>query len=56
MRTAFGGLHWTPDVFWSATLTEFIDAIEGHNEANGAKKPVEPPSDAELDDLVRRYG
>lgn len=56
MRAAFGGLNWSPDVFWSSTLTEFIDAIEGRNEANGAKKPVEPPSDDELDELVKLYG
>lgn len=56
MRTAFGGLNWSPEVFWSSTLTEFIDAIEGRSEANGAKRPVEPPSEAELDELVRRYG
>lgn len=56
MRTAFGGLNWSPPVFWGATLTEFIDAIEGHNEANGGKKPVEPPSESDLEELVKRYG
>lgn len=56
MRSAFGALNWSPEVFWGSTLTEFIDAIEGRNEANGAKKPVEPPSEGELDELVKRYG
>lgn len=53
---AFGALNWPPEVFWGSTLTEFIDAIEGRNEANGGTKPVEPPSDADLDELVRKYG
>lgn len=56
MRAAFGALHWTPEVFWSATLTEFIEAIEGFNEANGGKKADAAPSDAALDDLVKKYG
>ncbi|WMT90983.1 phage tail assembly chaperone [Pelagibacterium sp. H642] len=56
MRMAFGALNWPPEVFWGSTLTEFIDAIEGRNEANGGTKPVEPPSEADLDELVRKYG
>jgi hypothetical protein len=56
MRAAFGALKWTPTVFWAATLTEFLDAIEGLNEANGGKKADEAPSEEALDDLVARYG
>lgn len=56
MRTGFGGLKWRPDDFWAATLTEFFDAIDGHNEAQGGKTKGRPPSDAEVEALVTRYG
>jgi len=56
MRVAFGALKWTPDIFWSATLSEFVQAIEGLNEANGVKKKVGAPSDAEMEKLLERYG
>lgn len=56
MRGAFGFLKWTPETFWSATLTEYFAAIEGHNDANGGKKAVEAPSADQLDDLLKRYG
>ena len=56
MRSAFGALKWTPEVFWSSTITEYILAIEGFNEANGAKKAVEPPSEDDLAKLVEKYG
>lgn len=60
MRTAFGYLRWTPDVFWSATLTELFAATDGVNEVNRAKsgKPakVEPPSDDEMAKLLAKYG
>lgn len=56
MRGAFGYLKWTPEVFWSATLTEYFRAIEGHNEANGGKKKAEAPSDDEMQRLLERYG
>ena len=56
MRAAFGALKWTPAVFWASSLTEFLDAIEGLNEANGGEKADQPPSDEALDDLVAKYG
>ena len=56
MRVAFGALKWTPPVFWAATLSEFMDAIEGLNEANGGEQTDEPPSADDLDDLVAKYG
>lgn len=56
MRGAFGYLKWTPDVFWSCTLTEYFRAIEGHNEANGGKKKVDGPSDGEMAKLLAKYG
>nr|MDX8318191.1 phage tail assembly chaperone [Agrobacterium sp. rho-8.1] len=55
-KVAFGGLGWMPQTFWSATLTEFILAAHGWSEANGAKKEIEPPSENQLDDLIKKYG
>jgi hypothetical protein len=37
-------------------LTEFTLAVKGKAEANGAKKSVAPPSDDEIDELIRKYG
>ncbi|CAI2935016.1 conserved protein of unknown function [Aminobacter niigataensis] len=56
MRSAFGSLKWTPEVFWRSTVTEYILAIEGFNEANGSGKKTEPPSDDDLARLVEKYG
>jgi hypothetical protein len=56
MRGAFGYLKWTPDVFWSSTLTEYFRAIEGHNEANGGKKKVDAPSEDQMAKLLAKYG
>jgi hypothetical protein len=55
MKGAFGALHWSPDVFWKSTLTEYMAAIDGYNMVNGAKE-TEAPGDDDLADLVRRYG
>lgn len=55
MQGAFGILGWTPPVFWEATVTEYMTAVEGFNLANGAKRE-ESISDDELDVLVARYG
>ncbi|UXU00648.1 phage tail assembly chaperone [Agrobacterium tumefaciens] len=55
-KVAFGGLGWTPAVFWASTLTEFTLAAKGKAEANGVKKTVAPPSQDEVDELVRKYG
>lgn len=56
MKGAFGYLKWTPETFWASTLTEYLVAIEGHNEANGGKKKVEAPSDEDMEKLLERYG
>lgn len=56
MKGAFGALHWTPEVFWRSTLTEYILAIEGFNEANGVKTKEDGPSDDDLAALVAKYG
>ncbi|MCW8283943.1 phage tail assembly chaperone [Agrobacterium sp. InxBP2] len=55
-KVAFGGLGWTPSVFWASTLTEFTLAAKGKAEANGVKKTVSPPSQDEVDELVKKYG
>ncbi|WP_352544454.1 MULTISPECIES: phage tail assembly chaperone [unclassified Mesorhizobium] len=57
MKGAFGALHWTPDVFWRATITEYMIAIEGFNELNGAGGEKESgPSDDDMANLLARYG
>lgn len=56
MKGAFGALHWSPDVFWRSTLTEYMAAIDGFNMVNGAEKKSEAPSDEEVEALVKRYG
>ncbi|WP_107327188.1 phage tail assembly chaperone [Agrobacterium pusense] len=55
-KIAFGGLGWTPGIFWASSLTEFTLAAKGKAEANGAKKSVAPPSDEEMDELIKKYG
>ena len=56
MKGAFGFLKWTPDTFWASTITEYFMAIEGHNEANGATKKDEAPSDDAMASLLAKYG
>ncbi|MBX5017502.1 MULTISPECIES: phage tail assembly chaperone [Rhizobium] len=57
MRIGIGGLKWRPADFWDATLTEFFDGIEGHNEAQGVdEQNTDAPSDRELEALVAKYG
>ncbi|QND13435.1 phage tail assembly chaperone [Rhizobium leguminosarum bv. trifolii] len=56
MRTGLGGLGWRPADFWSATLTEFFEAINGHNEAQGGEEPTAAPSEDEMAALVAKYG
>ncbi|MDH2091145.1 phage tail assembly chaperone [Rhizobium pusense] len=55
-KIAFGGLDWTPGIFWASSLTEFTLAVKGKAEANGGKKAVAPPSDEEMDELIKKYG
>ena len=56
MELAFGGLHWSPKVFWRSTLSEFVSAAAGLAVANGAKPAVSGPTDAEMAELLARYG
>ncbi|MBY5698522.1 phage tail assembly chaperone [Rhizobium leguminosarum] len=57
MRTGLGGLGWRPADFWSATLTEFFEAINGHNEAQGGgEDSTTAPSVDEVAALVAKYG
>ena len=57
MRNGLGGLGWRPAEFWAATLTEFFEAINGHNEAQGVEQTeTAPPSEGEIAALVARYG
>lgn len=56
MKSGFGALGWRPVDFWAATITEFFQAIEGWNLANGTKPKVEAPSDSDVEDLVKMYG
>ncbi|MBZ9873492.1 phage tail assembly chaperone [Mesorhizobium sp. BR1-1-9] len=56
MKGAFGALHWAPEVFWRSTVTEYMLAIEGFNEANGGGKKNEGPTDQDMASLIERYG
>ena len=56
MRDAFGVLHWTPEAFWRSTLTEYMAAIQGFNEANGGGKKADAPTEDDVAKLVERYG
>lgn len=56
MKGAFGALHWSPDIFWKATLTEYVLAIEGFNEAQGAEEEDAGPDQDELAGLLAKYG
>lgn len=53
-QIAVGGLGWTPKTFWRATISEFILALEGHNDAQGGGKPP-PVLRAELEELEAEY-
>lgn len=55
MKGAFGALHWTPEVFWGSTLTEYMMAIEGFNALNGGDKQA-GPSDEDMATLLAKYG
>lgn len=56
MRIGIGGLGWRPADFWGATLTEFFEAIHGHNEAQGGEAETAAPRASEMDALLARYG
>jgi len=56
LRIALGGLKWRPADFWDATLTEFFEAINGHNEAQGGDAEPEAPTDREMAALMAKYG
>jgi hypothetical protein len=57
MRVGIGGLKWRPADFWAATMTEFFEAIHGHNEAQaGEEKKSDAPTANEMAELMARYG
>lgn len=57
MRIGIGGLKWRPSDFWEATLTEFFDGIQGHNEAQGVEESdTAAPNERELEALISKYG
>lgn len=51
-RFAYGCLHWSPDVFWSASLVDVLAAIEGWNDAQGGGAKPQPVTRDELNDLI----
>lgn len=55
-EAAYGGLGWSPQAFWSATLVEFFAANEGLALAKGLRKKAAPPSRERLEEMKRRYG
>ena len=56
MRTGIGALGWRPADFWQATLTEFFEGINGHNEAQGGDDEPAAPKASEMDALLAKYG
>jgi hypothetical protein len=59
LRLALGGLKWRAADFWDATLTEFFEAINGHNDAQGDDKPEKAtgaPNANEMAALLSRFG
>lgn len=54
MATALGVLGWSPDTFWTATITEFNAAVDGWNRAHGGASP-DAMSREELEDMMREY-
>lgn len=56
MRIGIGGLGWRPADFWDSTLTEFFEAINGYNEAQGGETEATAPTQNELDSLLAKYG
>ncbi|MCI0999206.1 phage tail assembly chaperone [Ochrobactrum sp. C6C9] len=50
-------MRWTPESFWRSTLTELVNAIDGHCEAKGIKKKKSNvPTDSEMAELLAKYG
>ncbi|SFB52264.1 Phage tail assembly chaperone protein, TAC [Rhizobium sp. NFR07] len=58
MRIGIGGLKWRPADFWSSTMTEFFEAINGHNDAQGGEteKSTAAPTENEMAALLARFG
>ncbi|GAJ91040.1 phage tail assembly chaperone [Rhizobium rhizogenes] len=56
MRIGIGGLGWRPADFWDATMTEFFEAIRGHNEAQGGETEPAAPTENEMAGLLAKYG
>lgn len=56
MKIGIGGLKWRPADFWAATLTEFFDGINGHNESEGGETKADAaPTQDEMAALVAKY-
>lgn len=42
--------------FWACSLWEFACAVDGWNRAHGGDDRPGPPSDAEFDAMMERFG
>lgn len=49
-------MGWTPTQVDATGLWEFTAAVAGWNRAQGGEEAVKPPSPAEHDDLMAKYG
>lgn len=54
MELALGGLGWTPDTFWNATLPELFAAMDGWNKMHGDPEEDSMSQD-ELDEMMERF-
>lgn len=56
MRSALGPLGWRPADFWSATVSEFFDAIDAFSDMHRDPKEVDAPTKSEVAKLLAKYG
>lgn len=54
MELALGGLGWTPDTFWNATLPELFAAMDGWNKMHGDPKE-ESMGRGEFEEMMKRF-
>jgi hypothetical protein len=51
---AFAALHWSPEVFWQATPTEFAGAMQGWRHLHGLGEPTPPVLAADITRLMEQ--
>lgn len=49
-------MGWRPADFWSATISEFFDAVDAFNEMHADPNKVDAPTDDQMAKLLEKYG